>query len=67
MPHAAIHSRDLGYREPLPQETGVVRLSREALLFTARLGKGEILVCTLDILKALKEKRPRQTVCFISC
>ena len=44
--------------KPSPQETGVVRLTREAMLFTARLGKGEILVCTLDMLKALNEKRP---------
>ena len=40
------------------QQAGAIGLSRQALLFTARLGKGRLLVCTFDVLENLKDKRP---------
>jgi len=41
-----------------------VSLTRRAMLFTGKLGKGKVLICTFDLPKALSEKRPEADYLF---
>ena len=50
--------------KPALQGAGDIGLSRQVMLFTARLGKGRLLVCTFDVLKNLKDKRPEADYLF---